>query len=164
MTSDSRCEFGAGQRAAFARVRGYVRTTYKGCCARRNSRYNAQVASAKSLEVALNRRNNLPRRWSVLCQVAVAILFALGCASQTSAQSQQHAHARASTDSDAATAPVKSLGNRTAPITMEVFSDYQCPSCGNFYENSLKYMITDYVAAGKVYFVHRDFPDRKSVV
>ena len=106
----------------------------------------------------MNRRNNLPRRWSVLCQVAVAILFALGCASQTSAQSQQHAHARASTDSDAATAPVKSLGNRTAPITMEVFSDYQCPSCGNFYENSLKYMITDYVAAGKVYFVHRDFP------
>ena len=41
---------------------------------------------------------------------------------------------------------------------MEVFSDYQCPSCGNFFENSLKYMITDYVAAGKVYFVHRDFP------
>jgi protein-disulfide isomerase len=61
-------------------------------------------------------------------------------------------------NSDETAAPVKVLGNRAAPITMEVFSDYQCPSCGSFYENSLKYMITDYVAAGKVYFIHRDFP------
>ena len=102
----------------------------------------------------MSRRNNLPSRRSILCELAVVVAFALACASGVSAQTQT----RATTDSDAAAAPVKSLGNRAAPITMEVFSDYQCPSCGNFYESSLKYMITDYVAAGKVYFIHRDFP------
>jgi len=54
--------------------------------------------------------------------------------------------------------PNKGLGNPNAPIVMEVFSDYMCPQCRNFYMNSLTYMIQDYVATGKVYLVHRDFP------
>ncbi len=53
---------------------------------------------------------------------------------------------------------VKAIGSKTAPVTMEVFSDYQCPSCGTLYEQTLKSMISDYVASGKVYLVHRDFP------
>ena len=56
------------------------------------------------------------------------------------------------------TAPQKSYGSASAPITMEVFSDYQCPSCRNLFENTLRPMIADYVASGKVYLVHRDFP------
>ena len=55
-------------------------------------------------------------------------------------------------------APVKSYGSSTAPITMEVFTDYECPSCRNLYENTLKSLINDYVAAGKVRLIHRDFP------
>jgi protein-disulfide isomerase len=55
-------------------------------------------------------------------------------------------------------APVKSYGSSSAPITMEVFSDYECPSCRNLFETTLRPMIQDYVAAGKVYLVHRDFP------
>jgi len=55
-------------------------------------------------------------------------------------------------------APLKAYGSSNAPITMEVFSDYECPSCRNLYENTLRSMINDYVAAGKVYLVHRDYP------
>jgi protein-disulfide isomerase len=55
-------------------------------------------------------------------------------------------------------APVKTYGSKNAPITLEVFGDYECPSCGAFYETTLRQMINDYVAAGKVYIVHRDFP------
>jgi len=55
-------------------------------------------------------------------------------------------------------APVKTYGSKSAPITLEVFGDYECPSCGGFYEYTLRPMISDYVAAGKVYIVHRDFP------
>ncbi len=55
-------------------------------------------------------------------------------------------------------APVKTYGSKSAPITLEVFGDYQCPSCGGFYEYTLRPMISDYVAAGKVYILHRDFP------
>jgi len=52
----------------------------------------------------------------------------------------------------------KAIGSKTAPVTMEVFSDYQCPTCRVFYEQTLKPLISDYVSSGKVYLVHRDFP------
>jgi protein-disulfide isomerase len=52
----------------------------------------------------------------------------------------------------------KTYGVSTAPIRMEIFTDYQCPTCGNFFEGTLKLMISDYVGNGKVYLVHHDFP------
>lgn len=55
-------------------------------------------------------------------------------------------------------APMKTFGVKTAPITMEVFSDYQCPACRAFFQGTLRPMINDYVASGKVFLVHRDFP------
>ena len=55
-------------------------------------------------------------------------------------------------------APVKAYGSSNAPITMEVFSDYECPSCRNLFETTLRQMIPDYVASGKVYLIHRDYP------
>jgi protein-disulfide isomerase len=54
--------------------------------------------------------------------------------------------------------PMKSYGSKNAPIVMEVFTDYECPSCRSLYEQTLRPMIGDYVASGKVYLVHRDFP------
>lgn len=54
--------------------------------------------------------------------------------------------------------PVKSYGSKSAPIMLETFTDYQCPGCRQFYEQTLKTMINEYVAAGKVYFVHHDYP------
>jgi protein-disulfide isomerase len=54
--------------------------------------------------------------------------------------------------------PMKAYGSKTAPITMEVFSDYECPMCRNLYEQTLRPMISDYVASGKVYLIHRDYP------
>jgi len=52
----------------------------------------------------------------------------------------------------------KSLGSKSAPITIEVFEDFQCPACRNFFETSLKQVIDAYVVPGKVYLIHRDFP------
>lgn len=71
--------------------------------------------------------------------------------------STTHARTKAVSTSELAP-PVKAYGSKDAPIRMEVFSDYQCPSCGNFFEQTLRPMTNDYVAAGKVYLVHRDFP------
>ena len=77
----------------------------------------------------------------------------------TRSRSSTKAHAAAQ-DSAVSATPVKTFGNKNAPITMEVFSDYQCPSCRNFFEETLKPLLgpDGYVAAGKVYLVHRDFP------
>jgi protein-disulfide isomerase len=52
----------------------------------------------------------------------------------------------------------KNFGSKAAPVTMEVFSDFQCPACRALYEQTLKELMSDYVASGKVYLVHHDFP------
>jgi protein-disulfide isomerase len=52
----------------------------------------------------------------------------------------------------------KESGSPTAPITLELYTDYQCPSCRAFYMDILPQVISQYVATGKVRLVHRDFP------
>jgi protein-disulfide isomerase len=54
--------------------------------------------------------------------------------------------------------PDKSYGIKTAPIKMEVYSDYQCPHCREFYDATLTHVIREYASTGKVYLVHHDFP------
>jgi protein-disulfide isomerase len=52
----------------------------------------------------------------------------------------------------------KTAGVATAPVRVDVFSDYQCPSCKRLYEEAVVPMMTDYVNKGKVFFIHREFP------
>jgi protein-disulfide isomerase len=49
-------------------------------------------------------------------------------------------------------------GRPTAPIKIEVFSDYQCPACREFYLNTMRSVLSDYADAGKVCVVYREFP------
>jgi protein-disulfide isomerase len=53
---------------------------------------------------------------------------------------------------------LKSAGSHDAPVTIEVFSDYQCPQCRIFYLDTARQLMQSYIPAGKVYYVHRDFP------
>jgi protein-disulfide isomerase len=54
--------------------------------------------------------------------------------------------------------PHKAFGSKSAPIVMEVFSDYQCPACRALFMNTNRQLMDNYVSTGKVYLVHRDFP------
>jgi protein-disulfide isomerase len=54
--------------------------------------------------------------------------------------------------------PGKAIGNPSAPVTMQVFSDYECPACKAFHDQTLPEIVRDYVTTGKVYVVYRDFP------
>jgi protein-disulfide isomerase len=54
--------------------------------------------------------------------------------------------------------PGKAMGNPSAPVTVQVFSDYECPSCKLFHDGTLPDIMRDYVNTGKVYLVYRDFP------
>jgi protein-disulfide isomerase len=50
-------------------------------------------------------------------------------------------------------------GNPASKVTVEVFSDYQCPSCAYaFTSGVIPQFVNEYVKTGKVRFVHRDFP------
>jgi protein-disulfide isomerase len=77
---------------------------------------------------------------------------------KTAKPANTHASTVATRTENSAAAPVKTYGSSTAPITMEVFTDYECPSCRNLFEQTLRPMIADYVANGKVRLVHHDFP------
>lgn len=52
----------------------------------------------------------------------------------------------------------KTLGSPSAPVTLEVFSDFACPACRAFHEQTLPKLIQEFVRNGKVYIVSREFP------
>jgi protein-disulfide isomerase len=49
------------------------------------------------------------------------------------------------------------MGDPNAPIRIEEFSDYQCPFCARFSEETEWQIADSYVADGTVYFVYRSF-------
>jgi len=49
-------------------------------------------------------------------------------------------------------------GDINAPVTIVEFSDYECPFCTRFFENTLPPIQSEYIDTGKVNFVYRDFP------
>ncbi len=56
-----------------------------------------------------------------------------------------------------AAASTKAMGSATAPMTIELFSDFQCPHCKEFHDETLPLLIADYVSTGKVYLVRHYF-------
>jgi len=51
-----------------------------------------------------------------------------------------------------------SLGKASAPIVLVEFSDFECPFCAHFYRDTLSQIKKEYIDAGKLRFVYRDFP------
>ncbi|MBV9506416.1 MAG: thioredoxin domain-containing protein [Acidobacteriia bacterium] len=52
----------------------------------------------------------------------------------------------------------KTFGNPDAPITIELFSDFQCPSCRMLHITLLPSIMRDYVLPGKAYLVYKEYP------
>jgi protein-disulfide isomerase len=49
-------------------------------------------------------------------------------------------------------------GDSNAPVTIIEWSDFECPFCVRFYDQTLGLIETEYIETGKVKFVYRDFP------
>ncbi len=50
------------------------------------------------------------------------------------------------------------LGSANAPVEIIEFSDYQCPFCRKFWQDTLPQLKTEYIDTGKAKLVVRDFP------
>lgn len=88
---------------------------------------------------------------------AVAALFSVSCLVSGSELSAAPAAPQTSA-SVADVDPHEALGSKTAPVVMEIFSDFQCPACKSLYDATNRNLIDNYVNTGKVYLIHRDFP------
>jgi protein-disulfide isomerase len=51
----------------------------------------------------------------------------------------------------------KIVGNQSAPIRLEVFSDFTCPGCKAFHDNVLPTVMSEFVSRGKAFIVFRDY-------
>ncbi len=49
-------------------------------------------------------------------------------------------------------------GSDDAPVTMVIFSDYQCPYCAEFSQDQQPQLVRDYVETGRLRLVWRDYP------
>ena len=52
----------------------------------------------------------------------------------------------------------RTLGNPSAPLLFELYSDFMCPHCKLLHENILPAIVMDYVKTGKAYLIFREFP------
>lgn len=97
----------------------------------------------------------LPKRWAATIQIAAVLTLLIAGASLGI---RVLAHPQSVAAQAALPPPVKAVGSKNAPITMEVFGDFECPSCRALYQETLRPMMSSYVESGKVYLVHYDFP------
>src|SRR5438477_804677 len=49
-------------------------------------------------------------------------------------------------------------GKSSAPIKLEIFSDFQCPACRAFYLQTMRSVFKDYADTGKVCVIYRSYP------
>jgi protein-disulfide isomerase len=57
----------------------------------------------------------------------------------------------------AASTPAYIQGSTSAPVTLDVWLDYQCTACKTFHDQVLPAIVADYVASGQVKIVFHDF-------
>jgi len=49
------------------------------------------------------------------------------------------------------------LGDQNAPVTIIIYSDFQCPFCEKFFKETESVLREKYIKTGKVKFIYRDF-------
>jgi protein-disulfide isomerase len=114
-------------------------------------------------------RDRRPRIWTLWISVIVGVWLIGACQSHPPAEQAATPAAAIPVGASAVQGrtrvdPPNELrlgGERGAPVKIEVFSDYQCPRCRDFYLEALKPLLAEYTRTdkiNKIYLVYHDFP------
>lgn len=103
---------------------------------------------------------NLYRILGVLAVVGVAAIAWVVVRAQTAKAVAEPVEVQGAEDPQALVAKAKgvAVGNDNAPVKMLVFSDFQCPYCGQFASQMEPLLINEFVNTGKLQLVYYDFP------
>ncbi len=89
-------------------------------------------------------------------QQALDTLLAGGTLTDPNAAAQEPQQAPEPVDIPIAGAPLK--GDPNAPMTIVTYSDYQCPFCSRFVDQTLPTLLQEYIDSGQAKLVFKDFP------
>lgn len=109
-------------------------------------------------------RNNLATPISIVIAgalIALAIFFDGGSSNNQVPQQAQKAQAPKAQAVDISKLRLNVndpfVGNANAPLTIALWTDYQCPFCKRFEEDSITGIYNDYVKSGKAKIIFKDF-------
>ncbi len=92
----------------------------------------------------------------LLGAIIIALAFAFGSGG-TRPATDTETNAKAADIREVKTDVSPAVGSADAPVTIAVWYDYQCSHCQNYEAGSLKQVYDNYVTAGKVRIVYKDY-------
>lgn len=107
---------------------------------------------------ARRERSNKIKQWLTIFAIVLIAVFIVGVLIYPSIKKQTPVQKLVIPDTiQSHKSTDMAMGDPNAPITLEVFSDFQCPVCGSYVESYEQNIIKTYVDTGKVYYVFRPF-------
>ncbi len=123
-------------------------------------KHKTHEASEKREGSGKTRKRNIERNLlalnTVLLIVIIAQLAALGPLAQSGTGGGTDTETAAPDNSIAASGNV--MGNPDAPVTIIEYSDFQCPFCGRFFQQTLPLIKENYIKTGKAKLEYKHFP------
>jgi protein-disulfide isomerase len=104
------------------------------------------------------KRDNMIKQGITIFLILVAAIFIVGIMIYPNIKQQQAKAELIIPDSVGTHSSTDmTMGDPSAPVTVEVFSDYQCSHCGIYAQTVEPDFIKNYVDTGKVYYIFRPF-------
>lgn len=123
-----------------------------------SNRTTTRTSKRKSLRLERERRQKRQRVTTLLIVIGVALLVVALLIYPTLKQSLAPVGEIVNTTPQPRPmASFNAMGDPNAPVKMTNYSDFQCPYCKRFADETEKQIVDTYVATGKVYFVFVPF-------